>query len=129
MSTDPLKSGDLFANVPGRLEEEQRAVLAELPGARIERIVSTGQASPEGFWYDQDSTEFVVVLSGSGGASHRRRSRGANPSPRRLARNPAARAASGGLDRRRRANGLARRAREMSERLGDFSPACSSLAA
>ena len=61
------KSGSLFADVPARLEEEEIAVLAELPGARIERIVSTGQASPEGFWYDQDWTEFVVVASGSAG--------------------------------------------------------------
>ena len=61
------KSGSLFADVPARLEEEEIAVLAELPGARIERIVSTGQASPDGFWYDQDWTEFVVVLSGSAG--------------------------------------------------------------
>ena len=28
----------------------------------IERIISTGQASPEGFWYDQDFDEWVVVL-------------------------------------------------------------------
>ena len=67
MSADPLKSGDLFADVPARLENEEMAVLAELPGARIERIVSTGQASPEGFWYDQDWTEWFVVLSGSAG--------------------------------------------------------------
>jgi len=32
---------------------------------RIERIVSHGETSPEGFWYDQDETEFVVVLSGA----------------------------------------------------------------
>jgi cupin 2 domain-containing protein len=32
---------------------------------RIERIVSTGQASPAGFWYDQPDDEFVVLLSGS----------------------------------------------------------------
>jgi len=67
VSGDPIKSGDLFAGVPARIEEEETAVLAELSGARIERIVSTGQASPEGFWYDQDSTEWVVVLSGSAG--------------------------------------------------------------
>jgi cupin 2 domain-containing protein len=30
----------------------------------IERIVSTGQTSPEGFWYDQDQDEWVVVLQG-----------------------------------------------------------------
>jgi len=33
--------------------------------ARIERIVSHGQASPAGFWYDQDDAEFVVVLAGA----------------------------------------------------------------
>ena len=32
---------------------------------RIERIVSRGEASPEGFWYDQDEAEFVLVLTGS----------------------------------------------------------------
>jgi cupin 2 domain-containing protein len=67
MSADPVKSGDLLADVPARLDKEETAVLAELPGARIERIVSTGQASPPGFWYDQDWTEWFVVLSGSAG--------------------------------------------------------------
>ena len=67
MSVDPLKSGDLFAAVPGRLIEEETIVLARLPGARIERIVSTGQASPPGFWYDQEWSEWVIVLAGSAG--------------------------------------------------------------
>jgi len=67
VSAPLAKSGDLFANVPGRLEEEETSVLAELPGALIERIVSTGQASPPGHWYDQDWAEWVVVLSGSAG--------------------------------------------------------------
>ena len=34
-------------------------------GVRIERIVSTGQASPPGFWYDQPDDEFVVLLAGA----------------------------------------------------------------
>ncbi len=33
-------------------------------GARVERIVSRGQASPPGFWYDQDEDEWVIVLRG-----------------------------------------------------------------
>lgn len=33
----------------------------------IERIISEGQASPEGFWYDQDKDEWVILLSGSAG--------------------------------------------------------------
>ena len=34
---------------------------------KIERIVSKGHQSPEGFWYDQDEHEWVVLLSGSAG--------------------------------------------------------------
>ena len=37
------------------------------PGLRIERIVSTGQASPPGFWYDQEHDEWVILLSGGAG--------------------------------------------------------------
>ena len=67
MSADSPRSGNLFANVPALLDIEETAVLAELPGARVERIVSTGQASAPGFWYDQDQKEWVVVLAGSAG--------------------------------------------------------------
>ncbi len=34
---------------------------------KIERIVSTGQASPPGFWYDQPWDEWVIMLSGARG--------------------------------------------------------------
>jgi cupin 2 domain-containing protein len=59
-----LKSGQIFASVPGRLDEEQVTALARWPGAIVERIVSCGQASPPGFWYDQDWREWVIVLAG-----------------------------------------------------------------
>ena len=67
--TEPvmIRSGNLFANVATNLSEEEIMILAELPGARIERIVSTGKASPPGFWYDQDRPEWVVLLAGSAG--------------------------------------------------------------
>jgi cupin 2 domain-containing protein len=32
---------------------------------RLERIVSTGQATPPGEWYDQELDEWVVLLSGA----------------------------------------------------------------
>lgn len=54
---------NLFNNLPS-LPEELVTVLAENQHVRIERIVSTGHSSPEGFWYDQDDHEWVVVLSG-----------------------------------------------------------------
>ena len=62
-----VKSGNLFAGVPGRLAEEEIVALAAWPAGRIERIVSTGQASPPGFWYDQEGPEWVVVLAGAAG--------------------------------------------------------------
>jgi cupin 2 domain-containing protein len=62
--TEPLP-GNLFAALPTRAAEELVTVLASGPHVRIERIVSTGQASPPGFWYDQDWNEWVVLLSGA----------------------------------------------------------------
>ena len=55
---------NLFTNIPTDLPEELVEVLAENKHIRIERIISTGHASPEGFWYDQEEAEWVVVLRG-----------------------------------------------------------------
>ncbi|WP_232530152.1 hypothetical protein [Rosistilla oblonga] len=61
--TDQI-SHNLFADLPTSLTEELVNVLAENPQVRIERIVSTGQFTKPGFWYDQDEHEWVVVLKG-----------------------------------------------------------------
>ena len=58
-------SGQLLSPRPQARAAEVSEILATGKGARIERIVSQGQASPPGFWYDQDRHEFVAVLSGS----------------------------------------------------------------
>lgn len=55
---------NLFQDIPDHLPEELVTVLATSPNVRIERIVSGGHCSPEGFWYDQDDHEWVVVLRG-----------------------------------------------------------------
>ena len=55
---------NLFAGVPIGLSEELVEVLAEGKHVRIARIVSTGHASPAGFWYDQEQAEWVAVLRG-----------------------------------------------------------------
>ena len=64
----PLPAGDmtdnLYDHLPGQGLEEQFLELLSRPGLRIERIVSTGQASPPGFWYDQPEGEWVAVLAG-----------------------------------------------------------------
>ena len=60
-------SGNLLANIPAALPEELVEVLAKGDGVRIERIVSKGHTSSEGFWYDQDENEFVLLLQGEAG--------------------------------------------------------------
>ncbi|APZ93301.1 nif11 domain/cupin domain protein [Fuerstiella marisgermanici] len=57
---------NLFADFPTAVPEELVNVLAQSTSVRIERIVSTGHASPKDFWYDQDEHEWVVVLQGEG---------------------------------------------------------------
>ena len=44
------------------LSDELITILAEKGKLRIERIVSTGQVSG---WYDQNETEFIVLLEGN----------------------------------------------------------------
>ena len=55
---------NLFADLPTDLPEELVESLAENEHVRIERIISTGHVSPEGFWYDQDQNEWVILLKG-----------------------------------------------------------------
>ena len=58
------ESANLFTGLPSNLPEELIEKLVDAPGVRIERIVSTGHASPPEFWYDQSETEWVVLLRG-----------------------------------------------------------------
>ena len=58
---------NLFENLPQQCVEELVDVLAQNKHLRLERIVSTGQASPAGFWYDQQEHEWIVILRGEAG--------------------------------------------------------------
>src|SRR5690606_31654930 len=55
---------NVFAQLPQSLPQELVEVLVNHPQVRIERIVSTGQASPAGFCYDQNEHEWVILLQG-----------------------------------------------------------------
>jgi cupin 2 domain-containing protein len=56
---------NLFDGIPADLPQELFETLLATPGLRIERIVSLGHASPEGFWYDQEAHEWVLLLAGA----------------------------------------------------------------
>jgi cupin 2 domain-containing protein len=56
---------NIFEDIPANSPEELFATLLDADGVRVERIVSRGHASPDGFWYDQDRHEWVMVLKGA----------------------------------------------------------------
>jgi cupin 2 domain-containing protein len=61
-----VETGSLNGDLPARpAANECVDILLERPALRIERIVSTGQATPAGEWYDQDADEWVLLVSGS----------------------------------------------------------------
>lgn len=55
---------DLPAALPPLPADEIVQIIAQDHHGRIERIISWGQASPAGFWYDQAEDEFVCLLQG-----------------------------------------------------------------
>ena len=65
--TPTMIADNLLANVPRQLPDEQVVALLRTSNVRIERIVSTGQATAPDQWYDQDQAEWVVVIAGSAG--------------------------------------------------------------
>jgi cupin 2 domain-containing protein len=60
-------AGNLFADAAPDPAAERFEDLLTQPGVRIERIVSSGQASPPDFWYDQPQGEWVLLLDGDAG--------------------------------------------------------------
>ncbi|GBD54025.1 cupin domain-containing protein [Microcystis aeruginosa NIES-298] len=52
---------DLPELIPDR---EILEILAQSQAIRLERIISTGQTTPRGQWYDQSEFEWVILLQG-----------------------------------------------------------------
>jgi cupin 2 domain-containing protein len=48
-----------------QLPDEVANLLLDRPTLRIERIVSTGQTTSEGQWYDQETDEWVLLVEGA----------------------------------------------------------------
>ncbi|MEF8761144.1 MAG: cupin [Candidatus Accumulibacter sp. UW25] len=58
---------NLFSALPAAVAAEAGEQFTELlsrPGLIIERIVSTGQSSPPGFWYEAPQGEWVLLVAG-----------------------------------------------------------------
>jgi cupin 2 domain-containing protein len=61
----PVIPHNLLEGIPAELPEELVQTLLHSDHVRIERIISRGHASPEGFWYDQAQNEWVLLLRGT----------------------------------------------------------------
>lgn len=60
-----MESGNLFDELPATSAvDEAMTTLLATPVFRLVRIVSTGQITPNGEWYDQDEAEWVMVVTG-----------------------------------------------------------------
>jgi len=58
---------NIFSSIPTDIPQELFENILTTDSFRIERIVSQGQASPEGFWYDQEQNEWIILLKGRAG--------------------------------------------------------------
>ena len=55
---------NILTDLPDSADEIFETLLTQ-PGIRIERIISSGQATPQGEWYDQEEDEWVLLVCGS----------------------------------------------------------------
>jgi len=58
------QTGNIFGSIPGDLDKELFEQIVQGDRVRIERIISRGQVSPDLGWYDQKTSEWVILLKG-----------------------------------------------------------------
>ena len=56
---------NIYQDIPNSMPKELIEILAQGSQVKIERIISRGHQSPDGYWYDQETHEFVILLQGS----------------------------------------------------------------
>ena len=59
-----MDKSNIFENIKIDKTNEQFFELLKNDKLRVEKIVSNGQTTPSHEWYDQDETEFVLLLEG-----------------------------------------------------------------
>ena len=60
-----MKPNNLFSQIPDARVAEVVEEILRTSQFKLERIVSGGQATPPGEWYDQNTNEWVILLRGS----------------------------------------------------------------
>ena len=58
---------NIYRDLPKMIVDEISETLLDTRHFKLERIVSSGQRTPPGGWYDQNTKEWVILLEGSAG--------------------------------------------------------------
>ena len=64
---DGMKPGNIFSEIPDLVKDEIFESLLKTDHFELERIISSGQATPPGKWYEQQTDEWVILLKGRAG--------------------------------------------------------------
>lgn len=59
-----MEKYNIFDEIPVDKSEEKFFEIFKDEKIKIEKIVSNGQKSPQDFWYEQEKSEFVLILEG-----------------------------------------------------------------
>lgn len=59
-----INMANIFANIPQELATEVFENIVQNDAVQIQRIISRGHISPETGWYEQQKTEWVILLKG-----------------------------------------------------------------
>ncbi|MFQ5687585.1 MAG: cupin domain-containing protein, partial [Candidatus Scalindua sp.] len=66
-STLTMDMKNIFSGIKNQSPEEIFETIIKTNQFKIERIISNGQSTDKGKWYDQDKNEWVILLKGSAG--------------------------------------------------------------
>lgn len=59
-----MEKYNIFDEIPIDKSEEKFFEIFKNEKIKIEKIVSNGQKSPENFWYEQEESEYILLLEG-----------------------------------------------------------------
>lgn len=59
-----IEKYNIFEKIKIDKKDEQFLEIFKNDKIKIEKIVSNGQKSPQNFWYEQEKSEYILLLSG-----------------------------------------------------------------
>lgn len=60
-----IKCSNIFSDLPDNTDEENVERLLSASDLTLQRIISRGQHTPDGQWYDQHENEWVILIKGA----------------------------------------------------------------